>query len=119
MVDLLPRLSQIERERPYAVAVGGKFHGNRLGCARVKQDALRLFPADVGRFLAKVCVKLVEISSRKFRLAEGILLQGRGVEFGVHDDGPGLGAQTDVRFHAWNESFSLGIQSRHLPADHR
>ena len=109
-MNCLPWLGKVKYQSANAVAMRGEIYHEIARGTRVKQDTLRLFPAGVRGFLAKIGVKLVKVGSREFWFAEGTLFQRRGVEFSVQNDGPGRPAQTDVSFHARDKSFSLAIE---------
>ena len=61
LMDVLPRLREVECQRPYAVAVRGEFNRKITRGARVKQNALGLLPAWFTGLLTQISENLIQI----------------------------------------------------------
>ena len=60
-MNILPRLSEVERKRANAVAVRSEFDGEVTCGARVKEDAFSLLPTGLTGLLPQVSEELIEI----------------------------------------------------------
>ena len=60
-MDVLPRLREIECQRPDAVAVRGEFNREIARGAGVKQNALGLLPTWFTGLLTQICENLIQI----------------------------------------------------------
>ena len=117
-MNILPRLSEIERQSADSVAVRGELSVKVPSGARVKKDAIGLVPTRFTRPLTQIRKQLIQIGRIELCPgAETTCLQPLCIEFGVKDNGAIWTPETYVAFHARYQFIGVRILRNHLPLD--
>lgn len=117
-MNILPRLSEVERQSADSMAVRGELSVKIPSGARVKKHAIGLVPARFTRPLTQIRKELIQIGRIELcHAAETTCLQPLRIEFGIKDNGAIWTPETYVGFHARYQFIGVHILRNHLPLD--